>query len=201
MNVIITGFGSFAGVEHNPTIEVVKNLIEMKDLKYSIEHSEILSVDVATCNEFVQRMQIHQSTLFIHLGVHKGATKLILESCAYNNMSFTSPDQSGFRPSQVKINEDKDLDHELITAIPITKIFNILLNEGYNCMASKDPGRYLCNYIYYKSLQRSDSDSDSEVKAYSLFIHVPPFTQIPLSEQVQFVNRTIEVILSELSYQ
>ena len=45
------------------------------------------------------------------------------------------------------------------------------LNKTYPLTVSSNPGRYLCNYVYYKSC--SDLSSISEDFA-SLFVHFPP---------------------------
>ena len=50
---------------------------------------------------------------------------------------------------------------------------------------SNNPGRFLCNYIYYQSLYQNQSKNNINV----LFIHVPPETVFSIDEQVNFINR------------
>jgi pyrrolidone-carboxylate peptidase len=71
---------------------------------------------------------------------------------------------------------------------------------------SHDPGRYLCNYIYYRTLtllqQRFESVfgiSHDEIqnkssKVISLFVHVPLFTIIPMEQQLVIVEKIIQEV-------
>jgi pyroglutamyl-peptidase len=135
----------------------------------------------------------------IHLGVHGKATNFLLESKAYNNMTFRCPDQNGYQPTEMCIDEIIGFEENLGTALPLEDIkadlsslgtpdrFNLLELMSYLITASisgfpvdvsVDPGRFLCNYIYYKSLRNC---TDLGKPAYhALFIHVPPITVIPI---------------------
>ena len=53
---------------------------------------------------------------------------------------------------------------------------------------SEDPGRYVCNWLYYLSLKESEKYRQSGVVVYSLFVHVPSFEYIPEERQLQFVH-------------
>ena len=44
---------------------------------------------------------------------------------------------------------------------------------------SDDPGRFLCGYIYYKSLQKVKELNDAGHQCTTLFIHVPLVEVIP----------------------
>ena len=76
---------------------------------------------------------------------------------------------------------------------------------------STNPGRFVCNYIYYYSLnkfcqtqasvKRDDGSSPtarSRPRFASLFLHVPPFKVIPKDEQVKFVVDLMKVIRSQV---
>jgi hypothetical protein len=53
---------------------------------------------------------------------------------------------------------------------------------GFPVDVSEDPGRFLCNYIFYRSLRNCTNVGGSGNHA--LFIHVPPTEIIPLEDQV-----------------
>ena len=46
--------------------------------------------------------------------------------------------------------------------------------KNYKVKINNDPGRYLCNYIYFTSIHHAHND----LKSASLFIHVPEFDEI-----------------------
>lgn len=83
--VFITGFGKFNGVCSNPTEQVIFRLQENLErlsvcCNCSSEniHLEVLSVDVQ-CVDTFHCMSPAEGDLFVHLGVHGGATSILLE--------------------------------------------------------------------------------------------------------------------------
>ena len=63
---------------------------------------------------------------------------------------------------------------------------------GYEVIISTDPGRFLCNFIYYKSLRNSSRDGGGAIP---LFVHVPPVSVVALENQIYFVKALIECII------
>ena len=47
---------------------------------------------------------------------------------------------------------------------------------------SSDPGRFVCNFIYFKSLMRAAAHNCW----HALFVHVPPFAAVKEEVQQQF---------------
>lgn len=56
---------------------------------------------------------------------------------------------------------------------------------GDKIEVSSDAGRFLCNYIFFSSLQR---------KRKSIFVHVPPFEAIPFDVQLEMLVEIIREI-------
>lgn len=64
---------------------------------------------------------------------------------------------------------------------------------------STDAGRFVCNYIFYKSLKMADQMSkDSSLKGHSVFVHVPPFYHIDAEDQLKFLQNLLDVISTRL---
>lgn len=70
---------------------------------------------------------------------------------------------------------------------------------------SIDPGRFVCNYTYFYSLdkfqshnQRNDASSTSN-SCFSLFVHVPPFQVAPKEAQLEVVAQIMAGINEQLS--
>jgi len=83
-------------------------------------------------------------------------------------MDFDVPDQRGDQPKNVSISSSKD--SSLTTSLPLSAI---LAEQSPEQVAiSSNPGRFVCNYVYYKSLLHQQSKGSP---LNSLFIHVPPF--------------------------
>jgi pyrrolidone-carboxylate peptidase len=64
---------------------------------------------------------------------------------------------------------------------------------------SKDAGLFLCNYIYYRSLQVSQELQDSGISIDSLFVHIPSHKTIPIEQQRLFVDALLETIQNKLT--
>lgn len=64
-----------------------------------------------------------------------------------------------------------------------------LKKRGYPVEVSTDPGRYLCNYIYFSSLSKLSGDHFT-----SLFVHFPPSNVKSTQENLKFVNDLIDVL-------
>jgi len=75
-----------------------------------------------------------------------------------------------------------------------------LLNEQY-VIASQDPGRFLCNYIYYRSLEFCEKNKMNDKRFDSVFIHVPHQDTIPVDYQIRFAKHFVSELLDMYSGQ
>ena len=57
-----------------------------------------------------------------------------------------------------------------------------LQEQGHNVQISHSAGRYLCNFIYFKSLQHCSTFPNW----HALFVHVPPLDVIGQDEEMAF---------------
>ena len=189
----LTGFGPFGEVKSNPTSEILEFLrcggpLTSECVK---ERIDILDVSTTAIDEYFEDKHLASNNISIHLGVNSKATKFALESTAYNNMDFRIPDDNGYQPEKVQIVEANELDDPICTNFNLEDVCAAMKEDGYQCEISEDPGRYLCNFIYYKSLQRQETLGHSGYKR-SVFIHVPPFDVIDKETQISFVRRVLE---------
>lgn len=205
--LIITGFGRFNGVDDNPSMRIINELIAAEFQKQVPAFDcilETLEVSVEKCNAFFSELeeQINSSSnnspmLMVHIGVDGKAETIKLEQTAYNDMTFRVPDERGFQPqnesivSQYEFNEDKS------SALPLREICTAL-NATLGCEGtvalSNDAGRFLCNYTYFQSIIYQENRCQPNN---SVFVHVPPLTVIPQELQVALVQN---IILSLCTY-
>ena len=191
----LTGFGPFGEVKTNPTSEILEFLRgggPLTDCRK--ERMDILDVSTTAIDEYFEDHHIASNNVSIHLGVNSKATKFALESTCYNNMNFRIPDGNGYQPEFVKIDESDELDEPKCTNFHLEDVCAVMKEDGFPCEISEDPGRYLCNFIYYKSLQRQEKLGHESYKR-SIFIHVPPFDVIDKETQIKFVRRVVEELV------
>ena len=136
--------------------------------------------------------------IYIHLGVSGSATSVCLEECAYNNMTFRAPDEAGYQPQEECIVPNCDYDAVLRSNLPLEKISaqvcsNYVENDALSppVTTSTDPGRYLCNYIYFLSLKHFEK---ANLPKHCVFIHVPPVEVMPLETTIEVVSQCIMLI-------
>jgi len=201
----LTGFGKFQGVTNNPTTQIMEKLpvyLQSNPLKskneIKIEFFQVLETSGQQYSG-LNKLQAHfcekyktpeerQKVVFIHFGVGN-SRGYHLEKVAWNEATFRCPDERGWAPLYQCINPNYPLNSCLNTPLPLEEIKKNLQNRGIVCELSDDPGRFVCNYTYYESLQFTQSNSSS-----SLFVHVPSQSIIPVENQVKFVKELLEII-------
>jgi pyroglutamyl-peptidase len=152
-------------------------------------------------------------TILLHLGVHSGSQQYRLESCAYNEASFSLPDEAGYQPWNLRIVHNSTLGTPLPTLLDLPDIVHQLnnnhrpeqqqLERQVPAIVSTDPGRFVCNYTYCYSLDKFQCSSNRSIGSVCdnnndkgavvvpnvrcLFLHVPPFSVASEAEQLRFI--------------
>lgn len=149
--------------------------------------------------------------LLLHLGVASNADTFRLERFAYNEMTFNVEDEQGFKPQKVPIRPQFTLEYSQKTKINLTLLrdevnqrlenalkkpssptkatyathdesLQMLTKSRPECTISDDPGRFVCNYTYFRSMETSEQFPNVA----SLFVHVPSLTSFPETIHNQF---------------
>lgn len=164
--VLVTGFGPFSIHECNPSWEAVQRL-ETVGLRSD--------VDLVTCHIPVQYDYVlsqiqtlwkkHKPKLVVHCGVSGVAKELTLEQLAHNS-GYKSEDVKGsLPPNNCCVCNGPEV---IRSGIEMKKVCDVVNSSpcSVKAIVSEDPGRYLCDFIYFTSL-----NIDHQRTA---FIHVPP---------------------------
>lgn len=207
----MTGFGAFAGVASNPTEDIVSSLYLWDAKEYSIATKVLVcSVDsvssfMSDLHETLLTIPVCDDIILVHLGVDIKSDSIKLETMGFNNMTFRVPDQKGFQPYATSILSNKAFDVSLESDLDVCKLCEQLSSCQWNVEPSADPGRFLCNYIYFKSLCLSQErrekvgNEDGRGTCHSLFIHVPSVDVVSLENQIAFLKRAIQAIVDSNS--
>ncbi|XP_043482098.1 pyroglutamyl-peptidase 1 [Leptopilina heterotoma] len=168
--ILITGFGPFGKHAINASWEAVMELEKKSDelnKKYGIQ---LITENVPVAYDHVSKRipelwKQHKPMFVLHLGVSHLAKCLTIE-CRACNKGYDRPDVNN-----KLLNDNENDEKTLKTTIDVDSLCSYVNNNSSNsgCTAciSKEAGRYLCEYIFYNSL-----NIDSER---ALFIHVPDF--------------------------
>ncbi|EAS07893.1 pyroglutamyl-peptidase I (macronuclear) [Tetrahymena thermophila SB210] len=210
----LTGFGEFYGVKDNPTKTLIESLKNEEKEQLSVLHAEVLEVSIQGVDEYInqigdniqKRNDNNSIYVLLHFGVDANSKNFVLEQTGYNQKHFICPDMRNNTPCQQLISKDFNIDHGLKTNLDLEEVKNLILSESIKVTANKDvfklgndPGRYICNYIYFRSLhcfQHQIQNTGSQI--YSLFIHCPPFKEINQETQKDLVFILIKSIQKSL---
>ena len=269
VSFVITGFGKFGNITHNPTTVIVKHLESKldpsknsneenddtdnneKSAKKSSNNSKCLvsmcrvvqtsaSSVTRALDEIMKQVEEEPKLgddysqdqdqadknhlVLIHLGVDYKATKFQLETTAFNEASFRIPDEEGFQPKKQPIDDSLPISERLTTSLNARKICADMEQRGFDVKISGDAGRFVCNYIYWSSLNKiknkmqskqidTEKSEVSEATAefqnripnrgssniHSIFIHVPLFRVIDQETQFCFVENLLDSIHKDIT--
>mmetsp|Transcript_6104 Transcript_6104/g.10427 ORF Transcript_6104/g.10427 Transcript_6104/m.10427 type:complete len:254 (-) Transcript_6104:151-912(-) len=159
-----------------------------------------------------------QHVVLLHLGVNFKGLKFQIERNAYNDASFRIPDEAGFQPKRECVLDTSRADiswgEKFKTTLDVDRLRRDLVAGGFDddVVVSGDPGRFVCNYTYCYSLDRTNSFNStrsssehedgglkgSAPKLHSLFLHVPPFEIQGEERQLEFVLKVMKSIQQQL---
>eukprot|EP01130_Rhizamoeba_saxonica_P013852 TRINITY_DN595_c0_g1_i2.p1 TRINITY_DN595_c0_g1~~TRINITY_DN595_c0_g1_i2.p1 ORF type:complete len:218 (+),score=42.22 TRINITY_DN595_c0_g1_i2:57-710(+) len=204
---VLTGFGKFGGIEDNPTTHLITNLPEYLQSHPLSEQVQVVSYNVyeVAADPATESLNLDWTNLsnnphfnnaehvvFLHFGVAGNSHNIRLECQGFNNATFRIPDERGYQPDAVPIiPENGTIEHSLRSTLRVKSLCTSLLSQGHDVEKSYDASTFLCNYIFYLSLQKCQ---DSSRNAHSLFLHVPHFTKIDMEKQLAFSRDLLENI-------
>ncbi len=190
--VLLTGFGPFPGVAENPSGWLAEALAARKPAHDVELHGHVLPTEwdavAALAPDLHAALQPH---VMIHFGVSPGARSLRIERSAHNQAALRH-DARGRLPVTPAISPKGAA--RLDTGLPVAEIAAHLRAQGFAASASPSCGRYLCNFLYYRSLEWAQAQGRD-----ALFVHVPlthaqggPFAADALLDAAQ---ETVDIVL------
>src|SRR3989337_2741797 len=168
--VLLTGFGPFAGVPTTPSAWLGETLAEQSPSpEFDSElHARILPTEWEATALMPRLYEALQPHVMIHFGLSERAKAFRIERSAHNRAALRA-DARGAMPSGPVIRPEGP--DRFDTALPAVALAAHLKTCGLPAMASRSAGRYLCNFLYYHSL---DWARRQESACLVLFVHIPP---------------------------
>jgi pyroglutamyl-peptidase len=164
--VLLTGFGPFPGVAENPSGWLAEALAARKSAPDWDLHGHVLPTEweavAALAPDLHASLQPH---VMIHFGVSPRAPALRIERSAHNQAARRH-DARGRLPATPTVSPTGAA--RLDTGLPVAAIAAHLRAQSHAAGASGSCGRYLCNFLYYRSLEWAIAQARE-----ALFVHVP----------------------------
>jgi len=159
--IVLTGFEPFGNFRINPSWEAIKKLNEGKKIRIPVTFRDAI--------RWGERIAEMKPEVVIATGLNPSARGIVVEAIGINIMHSKIADNSGFKPSNLKIYEDGE--NCYFTNLPYMEIADHLNGMGIPARVSFHAGTYVCNTLYY-SLLHNSKGKNPEGKV--IFIHVPP---------------------------
>ena len=192
--VLVTGFGPFGEHKVNASWMAVKELERLwedrsPELKsYALKTREVRVAYSYVLNSLDRIYEECCPNLCVHVGVSPYST-ITLERRG-KNQGYRHLDVDGRRPFTGTCVENAP--EEIATQFDLEGVCEALSGrQGVEFDISEDAGRYLCDFIYYKSLHMN--------KCPVLFVHVPPLDKPYTDKQMgQALKDLLEVLVSKM---
>lgn len=198
---IVTGFGPFQGVKDNPTSIIAALLVDYLEQHTDWATPEMVDTRIIETSAEAAREETdsllrdlkdkERKAVLLHLGVDCNRDNFYLEQCAYNEANFRIPDERGFQPSDKSVSEG--CASILRTPLDLEAVRGTV-NDKEMVQISTDPGRFVCNYTYFCSLQKFQEND----RVFPLFLHVPSFSKVSQEKQLKIIACIMTAIRHEI---
>jgi pyroglutamyl-peptidase len=168
MQVLLIGFGPFPGAPLNPSSLLVKSLARRRRPAFAeiVRTTHVFATTYAAVDRDLPKLLAAGPDIVLMFGVAGRRRHLCIETRARNAVSLLFPDASGYRPRQGIIAPGEPA--ALRGAAPFARLLGAVRASTVPALLSRDAGRYLCNYAYWRALERS-RDGRPLVQ----FVHIP----------------------------
>jgi pyroglutamyl-peptidase len=168
MRVLITGFGPFPGAPFNPSASLVKALLRRR--RPALDGIEIgghvFATSYAAVDRDLPKLLAQQPDVALLFGLAGRRRHLCIETRAQNAVTLLFPDADGRKPQFDIITPGAP--GALRGNAPFVRQLSAARGR-FPSRLSRDAGRYLCNYVFWQALQRTDKGGPLVQ-----FVHIPP---------------------------
>ncbi len=174
MRVLLIGFGPFPGAPHNPSAALAAALARRRRPAFAdiVRATHILATTYAAVDHDLPRLFAGAPDIVVMFGLAGRRRELCIETRARNAVSVLFPDARGCRPPRSIIALGGPSAQK--TRAPAASLLGAARSSGVPARTSREAGRYLCNYAYWRALERTRAG-----RPLVQFIHVPPIPITP----------------------
>jgi pyroglutamyl-peptidase len=168
MRVLLAGFGRFPGAPFNPSADLVQKLARRRrPALHGIScNAHVFATSYASVDHDLPQLFAAKPDVVLIFGLAGRRRDVCIETRARNAMSVVFPDASGLRPVRSVIAPGAP--SALSGQAPFARLVAAVRASKVPARMSRDAGRYLCNYAYWRALERA-RNSPPLVQ----FVHIP----------------------------
>lgn len=167
ISILITGFGRFPGASFNPSAPLARAVARRRrpalDGVQRVVH--IFETSYAAVDRDLKKLMArHKPDIVLMFGLAGRTPQVRIETRARNAVSTLFPDVSGYRPDDRVIAPGVPAQRG---RAPFVHLLAAARAKEARSRLSRDAGRYLCNYVYWRALETSRSGTLAQ------FVHIP----------------------------
>ena len=172
--VLLIGFGPFPGAPHNPSAALAKALARRRRpaLADAGRTAHVLATVYAAADRELSKLFAAKPDVVLMFGLAARRRHLSIETRARNAVSVLFPDAGGHRPRHGVIVPGGPPSRR--GKAPFARLLGAARVSGLPVRLSSDAGRYVCNYTYWRALERSAGDGPLVQ-----FVHIPAVLHSP----------------------
>ena len=169
MRILLVGFGPFPGAPRNPSAVLVKRLAKRRRpaLVAAIRTTHIFTTAYAAVDNELPKLFADKPDIILLFGLAARRRQLCIETEARNARSILFPDVRGYRPARGVIALGEQA--ALRGTAPFARLVAAARASRMPARLSRDAGRYVCNYSYWRALALAGQKHRPLVQ----FIHIP----------------------------
>lgn len=169
MRVLLTAFGPFPGAPVNPSAKLVQILARRRrPALANIDLStHVFATSYQSINSDLPKLLAQKPDIVLMFGLAGRTRHMRIETRARNAVSVLFPDASRYRPRREVIVPGGP--RSFGGAAPFVRLLHAAREGAIPARLSCDAGRYLCNYLYWRGLERAHNS-----RPLIQFIHIPP---------------------------
>lgn len=169
MRILLAGFGPFPGAPVNPSAALAEALARRRrpalaDAKRSLH---VFATSYAAIDRDLPALFATRPDIVLIFGLAGRRRHLCIETRARNAASVLFPDVNGYRPERAIISPSRP--PALRGRAPFADLLGALRGISFPARLSRDAGGYLCNYAYWRALERTGNNP-----RLVQFVHIPP---------------------------
>ena len=187
LRILITGFGPFPGAPFNPTMPLVKRLMQLRRPAFAdVELTgHIFHVTYATVDRELPRLVAkHRPQALLMFGLADRTTHVRIETRARNAVTTRFPDADRNHARKGSIVGGADA---MMFGPHTAKLLRAAVGTGVDARASRDAGSYLCNYLSWRANEAVEAKDGPRLAA---FVHIPLLARDGASRRKGTAHRT-----------
>jgi pyroglutamyl-peptidase len=170
-NILLTGFGPFPGAPENPSAWLVEQLAASEPAAVADGrlHARVLPTEWSAVSTLTPRLlDEFRPRLIVHFGLSRRSRSFCIERTAHNAIARRA-DENGAVPVTTTILDGGS--DRLHSPAPASTLAAHLKANGLAAAPSRSAGSYICNLLYYLSLDWASRQTHSPL---ACFVHIPP---------------------------